>query len=174
MGMIDEEMKRQWTPSAQLAMESLKSAGQVAASMDKKRETKTTTPATSSGLGGLLGTGAGILAAATIPGMQGYGAAFAVGGGALGGAVEGAMTGDLGGGLTQGLMTGGTAAVMGPKLMDKGSWGELLGGAKTATEQAIVNAGEVLGPAQSVTGTAGQTPALWGAVKPEVARGWGF
>ena len=173
MGMIDEAMKRQWTPSAQLAMESLKSAGQVAASMDKKRETKTTTPATSSGLGGLLGTGAGILSAATIPGMQGYGAAFAVGGGALGGAVEGAMTGDLGGGLTQGLMTGGTAAVMGPKLMDKGSWGELLG-AKTATEQVVANADSVLGASREVANELTGEKAVWGAVKPEVARSWGF
>lgn len=178
---LGSAMQKNWTPAAQLAMEGVNQAGKLAASMDKQQTVTTTkNGGGNSGLGGILGTGAGFLAA-MIPGMQPYAAGLMVGGGAIGGAVDSAINGgDILGGAVGGGVTGGLAAWAGPGLFGKENLGELV----TAGQKGLgIGAGEVAwkvaGDAAALTGAgaAGEVASNMiavgqGTVPQSVAEAW--
>lgn len=133
-------MQRQWTPSAQLAIQSLEDAGKMAASMDKKSKTtyERDSSGSLSGLGGIVGTIGGGILGSFVPGIGT--AVGMMGGGALGGMAEGAMVGNIGGGLGQGLGMGITGASI-PGLFGAEGWGELLGNAAGGAGASAAGAG---------------------------------
>lgn len=155
-------IQRQWTPSAQLALESLKGAGQMAASMDKKSEVKYERDGSSgpSGIGGLVGTVGGGIIGSFIPGIGT--AAGMIGGGTVGGAIDGGLNGNIGAGVGQGLGMGMAGASV-PGMFGAEGWGELLGqGAAQAAEAGASGATSSLlaQTAPSVGGSALENPGM--------------
>ncbi len=116
----------QWTPTAQLSMQGLQLAGDMAKAHDKKiNQTQTqTTKSGSSGLGSTLGSIAGTALGAFVGGPAGAAIGGSLGGG-LGGAIDGGSAGaaaGLAGGMSFGQQFGTSGA--GNALA---GWGQSLG-----------------------------------------------